>query len=87
MQRFWVRSRVAGWVCALIALPAGAGAGVPSGATSPHPAPVESAAEPGAWCAIGGCRPQGASPWSGAAFGAAVLAAGWQARRRPRARA
>lgn len=80
---------------ALPAVPAAALTG--AGAFEPHPAqrvaaerlaPVEraraDAARPGAFCVPGGCRP-GAGPvvWNGAAFGVALLAIGWQARRRP----
>lgn len=45
------------------------------------------AARPGAYCLPGGCRPTGASLWNGAAFGGAVVALAWQARRRPSASA
>jgi hypothetical protein len=34
------------------------------------------------FCPIGGCRSSASTAWSGAAFGAAVLAIAWTARRR-----
>ena len=43
-------------------------------------------ARPGAFCSLGRCRPVAASPWSGAAFAAAIVATVWTARRRENAR-
>ena len=59
-------------------------------AALPAPGSAETAREralgeaslPGAFCTPWSCRPRAASAWTGAAFGAAVLAMGWQARRR-----
>jgi hypothetical protein len=40
------------------------------------------AARSGAFCTPTSCRPRAASPLTGAAFGAVVVAIGWRARRR-----
>jgi hypothetical protein len=43
------------------------------------------AGRPGAFCLPGGCASRPASLWNGVAFGAALLAIGWRARRHPSA--
>lgn len=55
-------------------------------AVSPAAPDRPEAARPGAFCLPGGCASRPASPWNGAAFGAALIAIGWQARRRSPAR-
>lgn len=61
---------------ALIALPA------PGSAETARERVLSQASQPGAFCTPWGCRPRAASAWTGVAFGAVVLAMGWQARRR-----
>ncbi len=61
---------------ALAALPA------PGSAGTPREQALQEASQPGAFCTSWGCRPRAASAWTGASFGAVVLAMGWQARRR-----
>jgi hypothetical protein len=94
MQRFRARLRAtmpAGLLVAALALPVAASAAgtalQASGieGSQPQSAARErpEAARPGAYCLPGGCGPRAASLWNGAAFGVALIAIGWQARRRP----
>jgi hypothetical protein len=55
---------------------------VAAAAAGEAPEPVAHTAQSGEFCPLGGWRPTAATPWSGAAFGAAVLAIAWTARRR-----
>ena len=61
---------------ALAALPA------PGSAGTAREQALQEASQPGAFCTSFRCRPRAASAWTGASFGAVVLAIGWQARRR-----
>ena len=67
-------------VLAAIALATPAAARLDTGAI-PETA-LREAAQPGAFCSFASCRPRAASPSTMAAFGAVVVAIGWQARRR-----
>lgn len=69
------RRRLAGAVFALhLLLPFAAGAG--DGGEPP------ARGRPGEFCPLGGCRSAAPTPGSGTAFGLAVLAIAWTARRR-----
>jgi hypothetical protein len=76
--------RLAIAVCAGALLAMGApGAASAGAAAAGSGAPTRPAvARPGDFCTPAGCRPRSASALTTAAFGATVLAIGWQARRR-----
>jgi hypothetical protein len=52
-----------------------------SAAADPASEPAKDASAPGAYCAIGQCRPVSASAWTPAAFAATVVVIGRSARR------
>ena len=70
--------------CGLLPLLLAAAPALAVGEAPPGPSPerVNPAAQPGAFCPPSRCRPREASTLSTAAFGAAVVAIGWRARRR-----
>ena len=78
MKRFRATCGALALAGALLGSPALAGVGVGS-ASGPT---LREASRPGAFCSFASCRPRAASPSTAAAFGAVVLAIGWQARRR-----
>ena len=90
MQRFpaigLARSRrIAIAVCAGALLAAATTPGAASAGTDPAAAATptrQAVARPGDFCTLASCRPRPASPLTGAAFAATLLAIGWQARRR-----
>jgi hypothetical protein len=57
-----------------------------SAAAEPAPEPVDDPSAPGAYCAIGQCRPVRASAWTPAAFALTVVVIGRSARRGARRR-
>jgi MYXO-CTERM domain-containing protein len=72
------RARISSVLLALyLLLPQAAAAG-----SHADPGQASEATRAGEFCPIGGCRSAPASPWSGAAFGAALVATLWTARRR-----
>ena len=82
MKRFLAPRRLLGQIPLLLGslLLAGPAAAVVD--SGPNERVLREASKPGAFCPPSGCRARNPSAFSAATFGAAVVAIGWQARRR-----